>query len=916
MKSSGNGHQTRALIRDMESASKRLQSQIDTAVALADREVGIQHSEFSIQNSPALPNIQMPGANRGEAPLAGPRVLTPNAQPLVPSPSTPAGLPVAPTHAIPPPPQPEAISISGYTERVRAGWVPVIGLSGTPITAGFIRELGEYNPKLDGVNGIWTYQEMRRGDGQVAGTLKACKLPILSAKWQVIPLPDSQLKKGQTASKAKETADFIRENFFGGLEWQGPNGSWITQDWKEVVRCALRFQDFGAACVEEVMTVDGDRIRCRNLADRQALTFYRWHTDPHSVDASIPPFIYDDGETLYALEQWGYRSNRFEYVLLPTDKCCVFTHEQEGANFWGIPLTRAMYPHWFMKKHLERIDAIGLERNSLGIPMIMLPPNPSRQDVQTAQNWVTQLAAHEKTGLSLPNGAEFKLVGIEGHLRDIMPSLQYHKQQIAASTLAMFMELGGEKSGSRALGESQTDFFKLATQYQADYIATRIRNATVRRLCMWNFGADAPVPLLVPANVQARSIEAMSKVVAELAQQGAWISDRGSVDQIRGEMGFENFKDEDVVLARGVTMPGTNMPDDGTEKPPEATDNTDDADQPGRQKAKGGGGKAKLETGNAGSEALARVPRPESLAPALPSRDPIQPALRLSASVVKGQAKQRTADSAFWHEKVHPTQVHIDFASLHQAVATGEDRIARVLQGPARARVIASIAHQAVEQLKAGKRPSELTFAHDDALRAALLPEITRVYDAVRKATHGEIDRQWKSRFTTEAQRHGEENAQRLSASVVEPEVLATAGFQVPMKYPPELVVDGAVQDVVNRYGAAARNVANDLEADEIGSLDDDVFVNALHQLADGFIDRAAAEASRDAMRGARNDELGEAGIGEPPDADLSAICEGGDACRCVPYADLTEWPVVWRRSALLDQNTCGPCANADGSEI
>jgi hypothetical protein len=67
MKSSGNGHQTRALIRDMESASKRLQSQIDTAVALADREVGIQHSEFSIQNSPALPNIQMPGANRGPA---------------------------------------------------------------------------------------------------------------------------------------------------------------------------------------------------------------------------------------------------------------------------------------------------------------------------------------------------------------------------------------------------------------------------------------------------------------------------------------------------------------------------------------------------------------------------------------------------------------------------------------------------------------------------------------------------------------------------------------------------------------------------------------------------------------------------------------------------------------------------------
>ena len=237
-------------------------------------------------------------------------------------------------------------------------------------------------------------------------------------------------------------ADFIRANLFSGLEWQDHRGSWHTQNWKDVVRYALRMQDFGAACYEEVMAIDGDRIRVRRLCDRQALTFYRWHTDPHTVDPSLPPFIYDDGETLYALEQWGYRSNRFEYVLLPTDKACIFTHDQEGANFWGIPLTRAMYPHWFVKKHLERIDAIACERNSLGVPMIMLPPNPSKQDVQTAQNWVTQLAAHEKTGLSLPNGAEFKLVGIEGRIREILPSLQYHKQQIATSCLAMFMELG------------------------------------------------------------------------------------------------------------------------------------------------------------------------------------------------------------------------------------------------------------------------------------------------------------------------------------------------------------------------------------------------------------------------------------------------------------------------------------------
>ena len=551
----------RQLIREGKSASKALQAQVDAAVKLAGREIGIgqlpiDDGRLSIANP--LGNPQSTIVNRQSA-MSG-------------------GLPVAPTNAVPPTPPPEPISVTAYTERIRAGWVPVMGLAGTPITSGFVRDLGEYNPKLEGVNGIWTYQEMRRGDGQVAGTLRACKLPILSAKWEIVPgdsavvgsrkpeagnqqpttdnrQPLSSTGAGHTTqSKAKEVADFIRANLFSGLEWQDHRGSWHTQDWKDVVRCALRMQDFGAACYEEVMSIDGDRIRVRRLCDRQALTFYRWHTDPQIVDPTLPPYVYDDGETLYALEQWGYRGNRFENVLLPTDKACIFTHDQEGANFWGIPLTRAMYPHWFVKKHLERIDAIACERNSLGVPMIMLPPNPSRQDVQTAQNWVTQLAAHEKTGLSLPSGAEFKLVGIEGRIREILPSLQYHKQQIATSCLAMFMELGQTATGSRALGDSQTDFFLLATQNTADYIAHQIRNSTIRRLVMWNFGPDAPVPYLIPANVQARSIDTMAAIIAQLAQAGAWISDRSSVNQARHELGFTDFADEDVVAIRGETI--------------------------------------------------------------------------------------------------------------------------------------------------------------------------------------------------------------------------------------------------------------------------------------------------------------------------------------------------------------------------
>jgi len=59
------------------------------------------------------------------------------------------------------------------------------GASGTPIFGGFLRERGEYNPDLVGLQAIATYEQMRRSDAQVAATLMAIKLPIRSAVWEV-----------------------------------------------------------------------------------------------------------------------------------------------------------------------------------------------------------------------------------------------------------------------------------------------------------------------------------------------------------------------------------------------------------------------------------------------------------------------------------------------------------------------------------------------------------------------------------------------------------------------------------------------------------------------------------------------------------------------------------------------------------
>ena len=438
------------------------------------------------------------------------------------------------------------------------------GVSGTPITSGFLLDLGEYNPELMGRNAIPIYEKMRRGDAQVRATLAACKLPILSAKWEVMPaepspvpaqrehpLPQAGERKTSstgagkaTESKAKEVAEFVKENLFGGLEFQSSSGGWISQSWHSVVYNALLMLDFGCAVHEDVWTVDGDKIRLRALPSRLPVTFYRWHTEA-------------DGETLLAIEQYGYRGSQFLNVLLPADKIARFTYQQEGANFWGIALQRAMYPHWYVKSKLYRIDAIANERNALGIPVFRLSPGFAAEDKAAAYSFVTQLAAHEAAGLVEPPGdphTGLRIVGYEGNLRDVMPSIQHHNEMISRSALNTFMDLGQSTHGSRALGATAADFFMLGLQSVADQIALDFTHSTIRRLVALNFGDDTRCPRLIAANVQARSIGEITADLAALAQQGLVVSERNIRKAIRERFALPEEGSEGVVVVRAETV--------------------------------------------------------------------------------------------------------------------------------------------------------------------------------------------------------------------------------------------------------------------------------------------------------------------------------------------------------------------------
>jgi uncharacterized protein DUF935 len=465
------------------------------------------------------------------------------------------------------------------------GRTSIYGVPATAITGGFLVDLGEYNSELMGRNALTTYEKMRRGDGQVDATLEACIQPILSAQWDIVPrnselgvrgsgngngkngvrgsefgvrpeslTPKSEPRGPNSAAKAKEIAAAVKENLFGGLETRTEIGSWTTQSWAEALRNTMLMLAFGCSAYEEVWTVDGEQLRLRMLADLPPMTFYQWDVEP-------------DGRTLRALIQYGYRKDRYERLSVPGDKLTLFTYRQEGANFWGRPILRAAYPHWYVKNALYRIDAIAAERNGMGIPVITLPPGASTEDRETAIRFVTQLAAHERTGITLPNGATFELLGVKGNVREILPSIAHHNEQITMAALAAFLNMGRTQSGSRSLGQVQNKFFLLALQNIADYVAQRITDNTIRRWVYYNYGLDAPVPQLKVANVQSRSFEDVMDYLQKLALAGVVVSDRGLRDKVRMELGMPSETKLDVVAVKGETVSeGTGEGGEGAEQ--------------------------------------------------------------------------------------------------------------------------------------------------------------------------------------------------------------------------------------------------------------------------------------------------------------------------------------------------------------
>lgn len=235
----------------------------------------------------------------------------------------------------------------------------------------------------------------------------------------------------------------------------------------------------------------------------------------------------------------------------------------------GQSLIRAAFGPWYFKRELERIEAIGIERDMAGVPMLKIPADQYKDDTKREQ-WadvVRGMRSNEEAGVLLPSDTdpttnaplyEFSLVSTGGARQvDTDKTIDRYKRDIMRNLLVDWLMLGDEGGGSFALGVSKAEVFASFVQSLLDGIADTITEQAIKPLLLANgwpvefaptfrfeqitrkdvaMYADALVKLAGPGFVDAKQPEVL-KFVYELI--GLPVPDGGFDAQIAAQVEAE-----------------------------------------------------------------------------------------------------------------------------------------------------------------------------------------------------------------------------------------------------------------------------------------------------------------------------------------------------------------------------------------
>ena len=208
---------------------------------------------------------------------------------------------------------------------------------------------------------------------------------------------------------------------------------------------------------------------------------------------------------------------------------------------------------YYIKKNVEEIEAIGIERDLTGVLIIYMPANATTDDKSKAQQLLEQFKADDMAGFIAPQFGpgehekwRFEIINSPGSKTiDTDKTKQYYQLEIARSFLAQFLMLGQGDTGSFALSKDQTDVFELAITAIVSNLEETINRFMVPLLFRLNdFGTLTALPEIKAGKISRGDVEKFSVALKNLTDSGLLTPDRNLEGFIREEMELPELPEE------------------------------------------------------------------------------------------------------------------------------------------------------------------------------------------------------------------------------------------------------------------------------------------------------------------------------------------------------------------------------------
>lgn len=407
------------------------------------------------------------------------------------------------------------------------------GRSGLRIWDGRVYE--EMLPELTGMNGIKVYREMESNDAMVGTIMFAIKMMIRQVSWSVEPAGDS--------AADKKAAEFVEECMDD-----------MGSTWTDTISEILSFLPYGWSLHEIVYKRRNGRKRDRDISSKYTDGYIGWSKLPSRAQDTLYQWEFNDKSKVEAMIQEDPVT--FEHLRIPIRKALLFRTESTKDNPEGRSILRNAYRSWYFKRRLQEIEAIGVERDLAGLPVIKVPEelNIWDKDDLDAQaihaslvTMVKNIRRNEYEGLVLPNNYDFQLVSSGGTRQfDTDKIIARYNTEIAQTVMADFIMLGHEGVGSYALSENKTEMFTTAIGTFLDIICETFNNQAIPSLIDVNGGVFAGItdyPQLSHGNVDKTDITKLSTYIKDMVSTGVMIPDEGLEDFIRDAAGLPERTD-------------------------------------------------------------------------------------------------------------------------------------------------------------------------------------------------------------------------------------------------------------------------------------------------------------------------------------------------------------------------------------